>query len=267
VDYDGVGTMSKSKKNGVDPQKLIEAYGADTARLFMMFAAPPEASLEWSDTAVEGAYRFLKRLWSSAHQHRQTIQFALDEQRAGGADRLDWSKAPPKQKAIRREIHLNLRQANNDFSRFQFNTVVSACMKILNLLAEMPGAVPGEQGHEASGTIREQVICEGMSVLLRLLSPITPHICHALWRELGYGEDILLARWPEPDESALIQDEIELVLQVNGKLRGNIRVPAGADRTAVEQAALASEAAQKFMAGQPARKVVVVPGRLVNIVV
>ncbi len=233
IDYGGVGTMSKSKRNGVDPQSLIEQYGADTARFFMMFASPPEQTLEWSDSGVEGAYRFMKRVWSFGH--------ALKSQTAAAeAD------------GLRREIHLLLKQANYDLGKLQFNTVASATMKMLNALEKAP-ADPHAR--------------EGFGILLRVLSPIAPHMTHALWIELGYGQDILAAPWPEPLEEALVQDEQELVLQVNGKLRGSLKVKVGADRTAIEAVALASEAAQKFMEGKPAKKVVVVPGRLVNIVV
>jgi leucyl-tRNA synthetase len=233
IDYGGVGTMSKSKRNGVDPQALIEQYGADTARFFMMFASPPEQTLEWSDSGVEGAYRFLKRVWAFGH--------ALKSQASTGEAR-----------GLRREIHLLLKQANYDLGKLQFNTVASACMKMLNALEKAP---------------TDPHAREGFGILLRVLSPIAPHIAHALWIELGYGEDILKAPWPEPIEEALVQNEQELVLQVNGKLRGSISVKVGADRTAIEALALASEAAQKFMEGKPAKKVVVVPGRLVNIVV
>ena len=233
IDYGGVGTMSKSKRNGVDPQALIEEYGADTARFFMMFASPPEQTLEWSDSGVEGAYRFMKRVWSFGHALKN--QAATAE--AGG---------------LRREIHLLLKQANYDLGKLQFNTVASACMKMLNALEKAP-ADPHAK--------------EGFGILLRVLSPIAPHITHALWIELGYGADILQAAWPEPLEDALVQDEQELVLQVNGKHRGSVRVKVGADKTAIEAAALANEAAQKFMEGKPAKKVIVVPGRLVNIVV
>jgi leucyl-tRNA synthetase len=233
IDYGGVGTMSKSKRNGVDPQALIEQYGADTARFFMMFASPPEQTLEWSDSGVEGAYRFMKRVWAFGHVLKN--QTATAE--AGG---------------LRREIHLLLKQANYDLSKLQFNTVASACMKMLNALEKTP-ADPHAR--------------EGFGILLRILSPIAPHIAHALWIELKYGVDILQAPWPEPLDDALVQNELELMLQVNGKLRGSIRVKVSADKTAIEAAALASEAAQKFMEGKPAKKVVVVPGRLVNIVV
>ncbi|MHB1427499.1 MAG: leucine--tRNA ligase [Rhodocyclaceae bacterium] len=233
IDYGGVGTMSKSKRNGVDPQALIEQYGADTARFFMMFASPPEQTLEWSDSGVEGAYRFLKRVWAFGH----ALKSQASTGEAGG---------------LRREIHLLLKQANYDLGKLQFNTVASACMKMLNALEKAP-ADPHAK--------------EGFGILLRVLSPIAPHIAHALWIAMGYGPDILQAAWPEPLEEALVQDEQELVLQVNGKLRGNLKVKVGADKTAIEAAALASEAAQKFMEGKPAKKVVVVPGRLVNIVV
>ena len=246
VESGGIGTMSKSKNNGVDPQALVDSYGADTARFFMMFAAPPEQTLEWSDAGVEGSYRFLKRLWAFGHGVEATVRSAQEM-----PEKLDVALAN-----VRRDIHLNLKQANYDIGKHQFNTVASAAMKMLNALEKSPRQ--GE-GHAA-------VIAEGLSILLRLLAPITPHVCHALWRELGYGDDILRAAWPEPQAAALAQDEIELVLQINGKLRGSLRLPAGAAREAIEAAALASEAAQKHLEGKAAKKVVVVPGRLVNIV-
>jgi leucyl-tRNA synthetase len=245
VDYQGIGTMSKSKLNGVDPQALIEQYGADTARLFMMFAAPPEQTLEWADSGVEGAHRFLKRVWAFAAEFANI-----------GKEAHDLANLSVDAKALRREIHLALRQANYDMARFQLNTVVSAAMKMLNALEK--------SGREATN---RAVVDEALSVLLRLLSPITPHIAHALWRELGYGDDILTAAWPESLEAALVQNEIELVVQINGKLRGNIRVPAGADKAAIEQIALASEVVQKQLDGGNAKKIIVVPGRLVNVVI
>ncbi|MBA3032136.1 MAG: leucine--tRNA ligase [Gammaproteobacteria bacterium] len=257
IDYGGVGTMSKSKRNGVDPQALIEQYGADTARFFMMFASPPEQTLEWSDSGVEGAYRFLKRVWAFGHALKKEIgdrpQFYESQNR--GLSPISGAPA-----ALRRELHLLLKQANYDLGKLQFNTVASATMKMLNALEKAP-----KDGSHAP------VLAEGFSILLRVLSPIAPHLTHALWIELGYGPDILAAAWPEPLDAALVQDEEELVLQVNGKLRGAIRVKVGADtpenRAAIEAIALASEAAQKFMEGKPAKKVIVVPGRLVNIVV
>jgi leucyl-tRNA synthetase len=244
VDYQGIGTMSKSKRNGVDPQSLIEQYGADTARFFMMFASPPEQTLEWADSGVEGAHRFLKRVWAFGHGLLGNTQKAIPEKLSGNlAD-------------IRREVHLTLKQASHDLAKHQFNTVASAGMKILNALEKT--------GSDDAGCA---VASDGFSILLRLLSPITPHITSALWQELGYGDNIFDASWPEPLEAALKQDTLELVLQINGKLRGNVSVPAAADKAAIEALALASETAQKYLEGQTPKKVVVVPGRLVNIVI
>ena len=237
VVYDGIGTMSKSKNNGVDPQALIDKYGADTARFFIIFASPPTSTLEWSDEGVEGSYRFLRRLWTYA----------------GRFSARKGLKGTPS-KGARFEIHSVLKQANYDLQKLQFNTVASACMKILNALERLP---------EEDSAADE----EGMSILIRLLSPITPHVCHHLWRELKFGEDVMSAPWPEPDPAALEQDEIELVVQVNGKLRGSIRVPKQADKAAIETLAMANANVQKFVAGQSVKKVVVVPGRLVNLVV
>ena len=249
VDYNGIGTMSKSKRNGVDPQSLIETYGADTARFFMMFAAPPEQTLEWADSGVEGAHRFLKRVWAFGHDNAALIKGAPTVQ----------GKLPEDLAKLRREVHLNLKQASSDLARHQFNTVASAGMKLLNALERAPSD-PNEGENKAA------VIAEGFSILLRILSPITPHIAHTLWAELGYGPDILAAAWPQVDESALVQDELELVLQINGKLRGSIKVAASADKAAIEAIAVASEVAQKQLEGATPKKVVVVPGRLVNIV-
>lgn len=232
--------MSKSKGNTVDPQELIERYGADTVRLFTMFAAPPEQSLEWNDAGVEGANRFLKRLWAYVFEHKNVLStnVSIDD-----ADRH-----------IRREIHEVLQQALADFGKYQFNTVVAACMKLMNILSKFHR--DGVYG----------VRNEGVSILLRLLSPIAPHITHILWRELGYGDDILTAPWPEVVESALVKDAIDLVVQVNGKVRSQISVPAGADNKVIEEAALADEKVQSFIDGKTIRKIIVVPGRLVNVV-
>ncbi len=239
--------MSKSKGNTVDPQELIEQYGADTARLFMMFAAPPEQSLEWSDSGVEGASRFLKKIWNFAHSNQAAL----------GADKsFDAANADKGQQAARREVHEILKQALFDFDKQQFNTVVAACMKIMNVL-------PGIN----EGGARDAAVNEGFSIMLRLLSPIAPHITHVLWRDLGYGDDILAAPWPQVDESALVRDSIEMVVQVNGKLRGKVDVPAAAGKDAIEAAALADGNVQKFTAGKDIAKVIVVPGKLVNIVV
>jgi leucyl-tRNA synthetase len=253
VDYQGVGTMSKSKRNGVDPQALMEDYGADTARFYMMFASPPEQTLEWSDASVDGAYRFLKRVWSFGW----TIAEAIAPRLAGINRALPSARLPDTLAAVRREVHLNLRQANYDLAKHQFNTVASATMKMLNALERSP----------RQSTLDAEVIEEGFSILLRLLSPIAPHIAHTLWIDLGYGENILDAPWPEPLDAALAQEEIELVLQIGGKMRGKLRVPADADAAQIEALALAGESAAKYLEGRPAKKVIVVPGRLVNIVV
>ena len=235
VVYDGIGTMSKSKNNGVDPQALIEQYGADTARFYTMFASPPTSTLEWSDESVEGSYRFLKRVWDLALKFSKAKRSANVERR------------------IRYQIHLELKKANDDIERQKFNTVASACMKILNALEDLPD-------WDATSE-------EGLSILLRLLSPLAPHITHHLWRELKFGEDIMQASWPEPDPAALEQDEVELVVQVNGKLRGSIVVPKQADKATIENLALSNANVQRFVAGQNVKKVVVVPGRLVNLVI
>jgi leucyl-tRNA synthetase len=246
VEYGGMGTMSKSKLNGVDPQDIVDRYGADAARMFVMFAAHPEATLEWSDAGVEGATRFLKRLWTFAQAHADN---------AGAGATLS-----AEAKATRRELHVTLKQANYDYERIQYNTVVSAGMKMLNALEALPADAAGAPS----------VIREGLSIALRVLYPVVPHTAWVLWRDLGFARehgDLLDAAWPEVDPQALVQDEIELVLQVNGKLRGKIVVPAAADKAAIEAAARASAEVAKHANGAPVKKVVVVPGRLVNVVV
>jgi leucyl-tRNA synthetase len=246
VTYEGVGTMSKSKNNGVDPQDLIEKYGADTARLYTMFTAPPEATLEWNDSAVEGSYRFLRRVWNFGVK----VGAAADAKAAFGKEA----------KALRLEIHTVLRQVDYDYQRMQYNTVVSGAMKLLNALEGFKGNAPGDAA----------AVREGFGILLRALYPVTPHIAHELWQALGYAAqhgDLLDAPWPKVDEDALKQDEIELMLQVNGKLRGAIHVPAAADKALIEQIALASEAFIKQADGAAPKKVIVVPGRLVNVVI
>jgi leucyl-tRNA synthetase len=237
VESGGIGTMSKSKNNGVDPQELIDRYGADIARFFVMFTSPPEDTLVWSDAGVEGAARFLRRVWNYAARFER-----------GGGPAIDQLK-----KATRFEIHSVLKQANYDLGKHQFNTVASAAMKILNALDRLEGV--------------DDYAREGLSILLRLLSPIAPHIAHHLWRELKFGDDVLAAPWPEHDPVALIEDEIELVIQVNGKRRSDVRVPRDADSKAIETIVLADPAVQKHVNGQPIKKVVIVPGRLVNVVV
>jgi leucyl-tRNA synthetase len=247
VQWEGWTTMSKSKNNGVDPQDLIEHYGADTARLFVMFASPPEQTLEWNDAGVEGAGRFLRRVWNFGVKHAATIQSAGEVIGLLGNDA----------KALRREVHNVLRQVTYDYERMQYNTVVSGAMKLLNALESFKGEAP-------------TALREGFGILLRALYPACPHTTWQLWNDLGYAAvhgDLLDAPWPEVDESALVQDEIELMLQVNGKLRGAIKVPANADKAAIEGAALANPEFAKFSEGKSPKKIIIVPGRLVNIVV
>ncbi|MDI9332763.1 MAG: leucine--tRNA ligase [Cytophagales bacterium] len=255
VDYGGVTTMSKSKNNGVDPQDIIDRYGADTARLYMMFTAPPEATLEWNDAAVEGSYRFLRRVWNFAQAKASIVQATLDK---GCWQVVTYSKAG---KELRRETYLILKQANFDYERMQYNTVVSACMKMLNTL---------ESAKLEDDYNDRAVLTECISVLLRILYPACPHLCFELWGQLGFSSkagDLLDTAWPQVDESALVQDELELMLQINGKLRGSITVPASADKATIEAAALASDAFVKQAAGAAPKKVIVVPGRLINIVI
>lgn len=260
IDYEGVGTMSKSKNNGVDPQDLIEKYGADTARLYTMFTAPPEATLEWNDAAVEGSYRFLRRVWNfgvklSAMDMEAASAIAT---RARSLKDVNFGKQA---KALRLEIHSVLKQVDYDYQRMQYNTVVSGTMKMINALEDF----------KATDSVGAQVaLIEGFGILLRCLYPATPHIAHTLWSELGYAGalgDLLDAPWPQVDPAALVTDVIELMLQINGKLRGSIVVSASADKAAIEQAAIAHEMFQKFSQGAVPKKVIVVPGRLVNLVV
>jgi leucyl-tRNA synthetase len=247
----GTEKMSKSKNNGVDPQALIDQYGADTARLFTMFAAPPEQSLEWSDAGVEGAHRFLKRLWKQVHEHVQGGPLPNPLPQAG-----EGANAMPKAiKDLRRQLHQTIQKVGDDIERRkQFNTAIAAVMELMNALAKLEG----------TDTVTRSVRQEVLEAAAAMLAPIVPHIAEALYAELRPGAAL---SWPAVDEAALVQDEIEMMLQVNGKLRGQIRVAAAADKAAIEAAALASEAAQKYLEGQPPKKVVVVPGRLVNIVV
>ncbi len=248
VQIGGVEKMAKSKNNGIDPQSLIDQYGADTARLFTMFAAPPEQQLEWSSSGVEGASRFLRRLWVYGSSHAATIQ--------GASEQLPKELSEADQ-ALRLELYSVLKQANFDYQRKQYNTVVSAAMKMLNAV---------EQAKAVSPEVRR----ETLGILLRVLYPVVPHITFTLWNLAGFKQqfgDLIDAPWPEVDESALVQNEITLMIQVNGKLRGQVLVPVDADKATIESLALASDAAQKAMAGAPAKKVIIVPGRLVNIVV
>ncbi len=250
VSIGGTEKMSKSKNNGIDPQAQINQYGADTARLFTMFASPPEQTLEWSGTGVEGANRFLRRVWNYGVAQAAVV---------AGAGAIDASALSEELKTLRREVHKILQQADHDFKRIQYNTVVSACMKMLNTLeaAKFDGSAPAHA-----------VAAEGLSIFLRMLNPVAPHITHVLWQQLGFAAkhgDILDAEWPQVDPAALEQAEIELMVQVNGKLRGAITVPKAADKAAIEAAALSNENVKKFLESAP-KKIIVVPGKLVNIV-
>ena len=260
IDYEGVGTMSKSKNNGVDPQDLIEKYGADTARLYTMFTAPPEATLEWNDAAVEGSYRFLRRVWNFGVKLGAMDKVAVSASVAGAKGLKD-VKFGKEAKALRLEIHTVLKQVDYDYQRMHYNTVVSGAMKMINALEDFK--TPGSPGAHVA-------LIEGFGILLRCLYPATPHLTHGLWSRLGYAQvlgDLLDAPWPQVDPQALQQDEIELMLQVNGKLRGSIHVSAEADKATIERIALASEAFVKQAAGAAPKKVIIVPGRLVNVVV
>ena len=247
----GIEKMSKSKNNVVEPKDIIARFGADTARVFTMFAGPPDQSAAWSDSGAEGSFRFLRRLWNAGVR--------LAPRLAAAAPTIDGASTAAA--ALRRDMHGLLRQVSHDYERLQYNTVVSGAMKMLNAIED---AAVGETASDAA------IQTEAFGILLRTLYPAAPHITHALWRELGlqrvHGE-IIDAPWPQVDEAALLQDEIELVLQIGGKLRGAIRVPAGADRASIEAAALATPEFARFGEGKPAKKVVVVPGRLVNVVV
>ena len=259
LDYE-MTTMSKSKNNGVDPQDLIEKYGADTARLYTMFTAPPELTLEWNESAVEGSYRFLRRVYNFGAK-LVAPEFAAARALAAGANGVKDIKFGKEAKALRLEIHTVLKQVEYDYSRMQYNTVVSGAMKMINALEDFK-ALDSEGGREA--------VVEGFGILLRALYPATPHLAQVLWNELGYDKamgGLLDAAWPQVDPQALVQDEIQLMLQVNGKLRGSIVVAAGADKAAIEAAALANEEYQRLAAGAAPKKIIVVPGRLVNIVV
>lgn len=250
VESGGIGTMSKSRNNGVDPQKLVEQYGADTARLFMMFASPPEQTLEWADTGMDGAFRFLKRLWKQVYDHVQQDLTAIDD---GQNKNLDVELKP-----LRFQLHQTIAKVDDDLGRrHTFNTAIAAVMELMNALGKL---------HDSSLAARN-LMQESLEKIVLLLSPIVPHICHALWRELRPGTELLDQPWPQADRTALVRDEIELVVQVNGKLRGKICVASDMEASVIERLALESDQVEKFIAGRKVKKVIVVPGRLVNIVV
>ena len=247
VEIGGTEKMSKSKNNGVDPQAMIDQYGADTCRLFMMFASPPDMSLEWSDSGVEGAQRFLRRVWRLSQQHHAK----------GPAAKADLTSLSDDQKAVRRAIHLAIKQASQDIGQHhKFNTAIAAVMTLMNVLEKAPQDAEQDRA----------LLQEGLETVALVLAPIAPHISHSLWQSLGHSDAIIDARWPQVDESALVQDSLQLVIQVNGKLRGHIEVAADASRELIEATARDNENVLRFTEGLTIRKVIVVPGKLVNIV-
>jgi len=245
--HDGMIKMSKSKNNGIDPQEMIDKYGADSVRLFIMFAAPAEQSLEWSDSALEGSLRFLKRLWRLAYEH-----VAL-----GDVAALDIKAFNEDQKTLRRELHKTIAKVSDDVGRRQtFNTAIAAVMELMNKLTK----APTEDAQDRA------ILQEALEAVTRLLAPITPHICAELYTLLGLGDDILSSTWPAVDESALVEDSKLIIVQVNGKLRAKLTVPADASQNDVEAMANAEENVAKFTEGKTVRKVIYVPGKLLNIV-
>jgi leucyl-tRNA synthetase len=244
--------MSKSKGNTVAPQHLIKQFGADTTRLFSMFAAPPEQSLEWSDSGVEGCHRFLRKIWKLASENQSSIR-EINQSGNLCINELNNNEL----KKHRHEIHSTLVQANKDYDRMQYNTVVSAAMKMFNSLTKV-SQVDDEEGHT--------VLTEGFSILLRILGPMTPHICHELWNELGFGENILSAGWPRQSSQALSCDDMELMIQVNGKLRAKMTLPVDSEQKIIEESAIAHPNVIKFLDEKTIHKVIIVPNRLINIV-
>jgi leucyl-tRNA synthetase len=248
VESGGVVTMSKSKLNGVDPQALVQEFGADTARLFIMFASPPEQTLEWSEEGVQGAFRFLKRLWKAVHEHVS----------AGASPPLDTRALTEAQRTLRRQTHQTLAKVTDDIGRRRtFNTAVAAVMELMNAVARFAQGAPGDRA----------VVHEALEIAVLALSPIVPHVTHALWRELGHERAIIDEPWPAVDPRALERAAIDIVVQVNGRLRSRITVPADADETTVRAAALADAHVKKFVGDKAVKKVIVVPDKLVNVVV
>jgi leucyl-tRNA synthetase len=248
VEYGGIGTMSKSRRNGVDPQELVDRYGADTARLFTMSNVPPEHTFEWSDEGVEGAFRFMKRLWKIVHAHVE----------GGPAGAVDAATLDRSARELRRKVHETVAKVGDDIGRRRmFNTAIAAVMELYNALSAYPDRSP--QGRA--------VMQEALDLVVLVLSPVIPHAAQAMWRELGHATLVVDERWPTADLAALAQDTIEIVVQVNGKLRARIAVAAGADESVAREAALADPGVAKFVAGQPVRKLIYVPGKLVNVVV
>jgi leucyl-tRNA synthetase len=249
VEYAGLGTMSKSKNNGVDPQTLVEKYGADTARLFMLFASPPEQTLEWSDEGAQGQFRFLRRLWKAVYEHASAGPLP---------PRRRWSALAGAAADLRRQAHQTLVRVSDDIARRRvFNTAIAAVMELLNAVARY------DEAGETARAVRQ----EALEIAVICLSPMVPHVCHVLWFSLGHERALIEEPWPQPDPQALAQQTIELIVQVNGKLRGRVQVAAGADEASARAAALGDAAVQRFVGKLPPRRVIYVPGKLVNFVV
>jgi leucyl-tRNA synthetase len=248
VDYEGIGTMSKSKRNGVDPQDMIERYGADTARFYVMQANPPTDTVLWNDESVDGSFRFLRKLWAMVHEHVErgvTMPYREGE-------------LTPELKALRLKLHRAIDKVTDDYGRrMQFNTAIAAVRELLNLYTDGKYETP----------VAKAVAQEVLENAILLFTPIVPHICTQLWRHLRPGTELIAIPWPKADPAALVQDTIQLVVQVNGKLRGHIEVAANATREQIEKAALSNESVMKFTEGKAPKKIIVVPGKLVNIVV
>jgi leucyl-tRNA synthetase len=248
VTHEGLGKMSKMSNNGVDPEGLVARFGADTARLFIMFASPPEQTLEWSDEGVQGAWRFIRRLWTAVYEHVA----------AGVPPALEPQSLTPAQRELRRAAHQALAKATDDIGRRRnFNTAIAAVMELLNAVQRFADTT--SQGW----AVRQ----EALQLATLILSPITPHVCHALWQALGHTSALIDEPWPVPDAQALATDVHAIVVQVNGKLRAHISVPVSADEAAVRAAALADDNVRKFVADRPVRRVIIVPGKLINVVV
>jgi leucyl-tRNA synthetase len=252
IDYEGIGTMSKSKRNGVDPQEMIDRYGADTARFYVMQANPPTDTVLWSDESVEGSFKFLRRFWTMVHDH---VAGGITARYASTAHTPELSK---ELKDLRFKLHKTIEKVADDYGRrMQFNTAIAAVREMLNLYTDLKDRSP----------VARAVAQEVLEDAVLLFSPIVPHITTVLWSELRPGTKLIDQPWPMVDAQALVQDSIQLVLQVNGKLRGHMHVSASASREEIESAAMQNEHVVKFVNGQKPKKVVVVPGRLVNVVV
>jgi leucyl-tRNA synthetase len=252
VEWEGMRTMSKSKNNGVDPTDLVERFGADSIRVFMMFKAPPEDTLEWSGDGVEGSARFVRRLWRMVWEH-------IERDGKSGAPRQELVALSPGQREMRRLSHATLTKVTDDYGRRRvFNTAIAAIMELMNALQKFDDT--SEQGR----AVRH----EALELIVQMLAPIAPHVCHVLWNELGHKDALIDHQWPHPDPQALVQDQVEIVVQVNGKLRSKIEVSASASEGEIEAAALADATIQKWLEGKPPRKVIVRPAnKLVNVVV